>query len=57
MVASVFCFLTYFELIASVAEPSNLVLEIISGDAKIVHHYTPSEIVDSYLVTRLSPII
>ena len=40
LLASAFCFLTYFELIASVAEPLNHVLEILSGDAMFVHPYT-----------------
>ena len=38
--ASIFCFLTCFELIASVAEPSNHVPEILSGDATFVQYYT-----------------
>ena len=40
LLASDFCFLTCFELMDSVAEPLNHVLEILSGDATFVHPYT-----------------
>ena len=38
MLASVFCVLTCFEFIASVAELSNHVLDILLGDVIFVHH-------------------